>query len=345
MMAAAFRLFGPYSRLANWLILSIDCLFSAATAPAVYEIASRCFNRRVALWSGWLWALYPAAMQYAVKWVWEICLTTMLFSWALVLALRLRGMGDAQPATGSRSLRLWLGFGLLWGLIALSNPSLLLFLPVCGIWILAAARPLAAEIPKAALAALVFFACVAPWGWRNWQVFHVFIPMRDNLGAEVWYQDGPDALGFPYGGIVAAQPDIRELQAVGEVRYVARLGQKAKQYIALHPGHFVRLTIKRIYFFWVSIPHPLGNKAFLEYVREFHFCFLSITGWLGLLLALRRRVPASGLFLGAFLLLPITYYLVTVAARFRHPLEPLIAILTVYLFQSARPRAAASSNA
>jgi hypothetical protein len=29
------------------------------------------------------------------------------------------------------------------------------------------------------------------------------------------------------------------------------------------------------------------------------------------------------------------YYLVTVHARFRHPLEPLIAILGVYLFQSA----------
>jgi hypothetical protein len=49
-------------------------------------------------------------------------------------------------------------------------------------------------------------------------------------------------------------------------------------------------------------------------------------------------VPAAWLFAWAFLLLPLTYYFVTAAARFRHPLEPLITIFSVYLFQSARPR-------
>ena len=38
----------------------------------------------------------------------------------------------------------------------------------------------------------------------------------------------------------------------------------------------------------------------------------------------------------AFVLLPLTYYFITVEARFRHPLEPLIVIFSVYLFQSAR---------
>ncbi len=50
--------------------------------------------------------------------------------------------------------------------------------------------------------------------------------------------------------------------------------------------------------------------------------------------------PAAGLMAWAFVLLPIPYYLVTVHARFRHPLEPLICILGVYLFQTAGPRAA-----
>ncbi|HEU4983242.1 MAG TPA: hypothetical protein VFT88_11225, partial [Acidobacteriaceae bacterium] len=48
--------------------------------------------------------------------------------------------------------------------------------------------------------------------------------------------------------------------------------------------------------------------------------------------------PAAGLFAWAFALVPLTYYLVTANARFRHPLEPLIAIFTVYLFQAAEPR-------
>src|SRR5580692_3538924 len=59
-------LFGVYTAASAWVILAINSIFSAAIAPAVYEIAQRCFDRqgygkRVALWSGWLWALYPAA--------------------------------------------------------------------------------------------------------------------------------------------------------------------------------------------------------------------------------------------------------------------------------------------
>jgi hypothetical protein len=96
--------------------------------------------------------------------------------------------------------------------------------------------------------------------------------------------------------------------------------------------------LKRIYFYWVSVPHPDERSAAGEFLRELNYCFLSITSGLGLLLSLKNRIPAAWLFAWAFLLLPLTYYFVTVNARFRHPLEPLIAILTVYLFQSARPR-------
>jgi len=60
-----------------------------------------------------------------------------------------------------------------------------------------------------------------------------------------------------------------------------------------------------------------------------------LCGLLGLGLMLRRRVPGAGLFLLAFLLVPLPYYLLTVQARFRHPIEPLIAVLAVYLFRSA----------
>ena len=52
-------------------------------------------------------------------------------------------------------------------------------------------------------------------------------------------------------------------------------------------------------------------------------------------LALRQKAPAAWLFAWAFLLLPLVYYGVAAHARFRHPLEPLIVVLGVYLFQSA----------
>ncbi len=54
----------------------------------------------------------------------------------------------------------------------------------------------------------------------------------------------------------------------------------------------------------------------------------------GLALMLQRKVEGAGLFAAIFLLLPLPYYLVTVQPRFRHPMEPLIAVLAVYLFRS-----------
>ena len=45
--------------------------------------------------------------------------------------------------------------------------------------------PSARAIGKAVIAALIFLACLAPWMIRNWNVFHAFIPIRGNLGAEL----------------------------------------------------------------------------------------------------------------------------------------------------------------
>lgn len=341
LLARVFKLFGVYTALSAWVILVIDSVFSAATAPFIYQIAARCYNRKVAAWSAWLWALYPAAMQYAVHWIWEMSLTTFLFTCTLALALKMRGIGEPHPESARQTTRQWLLFGAIWGLIALSNSTLLLFLPVCGIWLLRAARPLRVGLKHAALAALLFLAFLAPWTVRNWRVFHTFVPMRDNLGPELEASSGPGTNGFEMFvatlPLVARDPQTMLYKSLGEIRYTRLEGAKARAFIAAHPAHYALITLKRFYFFWVSVPHPIERSAVIEFFRELNYCFLSITGILGLALSLKRRAPAAGLFLWAFILLPLTYYLIVANARYRHPLEPLIAIFSVYLFQSAAP--------
>jgi hypothetical protein len=125
---------------------------------------------------------------------------------------------------------------------------------------------------------------------------------------------------------------------MGEVAYAQMRGRAAKKYIASDPGLFLRNSTMRLYFFWISVPHPQNSAWYIEAVRVANFAFASIAGLFGLALALKRRKPAAWLFAWAFLLIPLIYYFVTVHARFRDPLEPLIAILAVYLFQSAEKR-------
>jgi 4-amino-4-deoxy-L-arabinose transferase-like glycosyltransferase len=341
LMAGVFKIAGIYTAQSAWILLTLNSVFSAATAIFIYEIAARCYNRKVAIWSAWLWALYPAALQYAVHWIWEMSLTTFLFTWTLALALRMRGIGEAEPNTGRKTTSQWLLFGLLWGLIALANSTLLLFLPVCGIWILLGARPLSTGLKNATFAALLFLAIIAPWTIRNWRAFHTFVPLRSNLGVELWAWNRDGANGIAEQAPVQPSPrdpSFLPYLRMGEIAYSKYRGAIAKHWIATHPKEFSLLSVRRFYFFWVSVPHPLDKHPLVEYIRELNYCFASLTGLMGLFLSLRRRIPAAGLFAMAFLLLPLTYYFVSVAARFRHPLEPLIAIFTVYLFQSTERR-------
>ena len=349
-LAGVFRLRGVYTHLSAWVILTINSLFSALTALATWEIGARCFNLRVARWAGWLWALDPAAMQYAVRWVWEMSLTTFLFSFVLVVALRMRGIGE-KPAHSAPTLTLrrWATFGILWGLIALSNPSLLIFLPFCGVWVLLGARPwserLARQLPGVLLSAAMFLLLLAPWSIRNTRVFHHFVPLRANFGVELYLGNGPGATGFlmEYDHPALNPIELRRYTEMGELPYAAMRGALAKRYIRQHPGAFVANCLKRVYFFWASVPHPADDARHVEWGRLLNFAFASLAGLFGLALALHRRVPAAGLFALAFLTLPLVYYFVTVHARFRHPLEPLIAVLAVYLFQSAQLRRVAKT--
>jgi 4-amino-4-deoxy-L-arabinose transferase-like glycosyltransferase len=339
LMAGVFKFFGIYSAMSAWVLLTINSFFSAITALATYEIAARCYNDRVAVWSSWAWALHPAAMQYAVRWIWDTSLTTGLFATVLVLTLRMRGIGNsANSGRPDQSFRQWISFGFLWGLIGLSNSTILLFFPINVVWIIHEKPKTAAMLRNAAVGGLIFVACIGLWTFRNWEAFGSFVPMRSNLGVEMWAWNNPDANGIALGApIEPVERDPRYVlyAKMGEIAYSRHQGELAKAYIQKNPGHFFLLSLKRFYFYWASDPHPVDNKPLIEGTREVSYCFLSLTGLMGLGLSLKNRIPASDLFAWSFLLLPLTYYFVNIQARFRHPLEPLIAICSVYLFQSA----------
>lgn len=196
----------------------------------------------------------------------------------------------------------------------------------------------------AILAGLLFLGCLVPWEVRNYKTFHTFIPIRGNLGVEMYLGNGPGSTGWlmAFDHPFLSPIEIEHYRAMGEVAYVKMRGDLAKRYIAAHPDHFLAVTGKRVYFFWAGVPHPTDNAWYVELGRTVNFGLISIIGLMGLGLMLYRHVPGGWLFAYAFLTLPVPYYVVTVHARFRHPLEPLICILGVYLFQSAEPRKAKS---
>jgi hypothetical protein len=111
-------------------------------------------------------------------------------------------------------------------------------------------------VRDATLAALLFLACIAPWTLRNWQAFHAFIPLRGNLGAELYMGNGPGSNGLlmEFDHPFQSPEQLRLYASLGEVRYVAQRGALAKAFIAAHPAHFCADVARRIYFFWAGVP-------------------------------------------------------------------------------------------
>jgi hypothetical protein len=73
-MALSFRLFGIYSHAAGIALLGFNSVCGALTCWPIVRIARRVFNDRVAFWSGWIWALLPYTVYWAVRFVWETSL-------------------------------------------------------------------------------------------------------------------------------------------------------------------------------------------------------------------------------------------------------------------------------
>ena len=246
LIAGVFKIFGVYTAASAWVLLTINSVFSAATSSVIYEIAARCFHktgraRKIALWSGWLWALYPAAMQFAVRWIWDMAITAFLLSKIFVVALRVRGIGEDPPANGdpapetSSSTALWAAFGVLSGLVVLLNSTVLLFLPACGLWMLfGELKTKAPKLPTlfhGALACVLALACISPWMIRNYRVFHAFIPLRGNLGAELHQSVLKEHEGFPWGATIPVCdvcPVFQQYRQMGEYAYVHREGELAR---------------------------------------------------------------------------------------------------------------------
>jgi Dolichyl-phosphate-mannose-protein mannosyltransferase len=331
LIAGVFRLFGIYSRASAFVLLSLNSLFSALTCIPIFLIARRVFSERVAVGGAWTWALLPYVMFWCTRWVWETSLSALLLTAIFWLTLTMEDRDGLMP---------WLEFGLLWGFVALNSTVLLSFLPVSGIWAWHhRAQRRRSSFAGVILAALVFCVCVAPWLLRNYYTFGMFIFIRDNFGAELRLGNGPGADGtwmqylHPTQDVYA----MRQYTAMGELPYIAMRKRQALDYINADYARFLGLCVKRFIYYWAGSPRP-GQTWWLAQAKNSLFLASSVFAFWGLVRALRQHRPGAKLFFWLVFLYPAIYYVVFPSQRYRHPIEPEMAILAVYLLTEAGSR-------
>ena len=328
LIAGVFKLFGIYSHASAFILLALSSLFSALTCIPIFRIAKRCFGETVAVWSAWTWALLPYTMFWATKVVWETSLSALLLAVVFSLALEM----DEKDAFGP-----WIQFGLLWGIAALNSTVLLSFLPASGIWAwYRRARRGKSSWGGIVLASIIFCALLTPWIVRNYKTFGKFIFIRDNFGAELRLGNGPWADGtwmhylHPTQNVYA----MRQYREMGELAYIDMRKRQAIEFIKEDPARFAWLDFKRFVYFWAGVPR-IAKIWWLAQTKNSGFLATSVLMFWGLGRALRKHKPGAWLFFWLILCYPAIYYFVFPYPRYRHPIEPLIVILGVFLISEA----------
>jgi 4-amino-4-deoxy-L-arabinose transferase-like glycosyltransferase len=331
LIAGVFRLTGVYTSASAFILLTINSVFSALTCIPIFLIARKCFSEKVAVWTAWAWALLPSVMYWSTRWVWETSLAALLLALIFLLTLQMEELRGPLP---------WIAFGALWGVAGLTNTSLLAFLPASGLWALFTQRRCGSSaLAGALIATIFFFAAIAPWLVRNYEVFGRPVFIRSNLGAELRLGNGPGANGTWMSYVHPSQNivEFRRYQEMGEIAYVAERKHEAVEFIREDWGRFTWISVKRFIYYWGGLPRSSEIPALAPFKNSL-FLASSILAFWGLGWALQKRKSGAWLFFWLVLLYPAIYYFVFPHPRYRHPIEPELGILIVYLISEANPR-------
>ena len=348
LMAGVFKVFGIYTEQSAWVLLSINSLLATITCIPIYRIAHRTFGERVAAWSAYAWALNPYVWYWSVHWIWDTTFTPFVLACVFLLSLKLsREATDTvarEIAPAKSELPAWTLFGALYAVGTLANPTMLAFLPFCGLWIwrLRYRRALP-SLAGVALSSLVFFSVLSPWVIRNYEVFHRFVFLRDDFGLQLRLGNGPYADGMLMAYL---QPNLNKLElekfkSLGELAYAESCKRMAFDWIQAHPGRFAIISLKRFFYYWNGVPRETSSLAPVDF-RTSAFLTTSVLAWWGALRALRQKRPGAGLFAGLIIFYPAIYYFVYPHARYRHPIEPELTILIAFLLSQVKLRTTAS---
>jgi 4-amino-4-deoxy-L-arabinose transferase-like glycosyltransferase len=323
-------LFGIYSALSAWVILAFNSIFAALTCLTLYGIAERIYGLSVARATAWTWAVFPYVIYWPTRVVWETSFTAFLLSLALLLTLRMR---DHPPRA-----RQWILFGLLWGVIALTNTAVVSMFPFCLLWLLYWSPAKPQQFAGAALCVLAAALLVSPWLVRNYHVFGRFILVRDNLPLEMYEANNDQSFGlWTRNEHPGNNPDaMRRFQELGELGFMTEKQHEVREFIREHPGKFLRFTLERAGYFWMAPPQATIVAGYdLMISRHTNFLLAAVLAFAGLWLTIRNRKCGAFLLACFLLVYPLPYYLVMPFVRYKHPIEPEMAMLIVYLFAEA----------
>jgi hypothetical protein len=254
-------------------------------------------------------------------------------------------------------------------LALLTNPAHGVLLPFLLGWVVLRARGERRwRRKRGALAVGVAALCCVPWTIRNYVAFHRLIPLRSNFPFELWLGNNDIFDENARGGrrSITRTEEARRYAQLGETAYMAEKWDLATSFMRAHPGLELRLAGRKFVAFWMGTESPLKNFRETDSwaIRGiFLSSFLTTIGTLCGVVVLwverkkitrRRRVRRAGAeteedidgaegaaktpvfpFVVFPVVFPCLYYLTHADLRYRHPIDPIVLLLTAVALAGA----------
>jgi hypothetical protein len=326
LVAGVFRVFGISTRASFFTVVFLNALFSSAVCIVVFYVGKRIGGVAVASAAAWLWAVFPNAIMVPFEWVWDTCLAALLSAILLWATLEL---------AESQRMRDWCLYGLLWGLVLMTNPSLGSLLPFLLGWAAyRVRRKRHSQVAAKTLAAAgIAFLCCVPWTLRNYTQFHRLVPLRSNFPLELYIGNNNNYASrqFVWPPKINKDMELFRYFKLGESAFMDDEHRKAMAFIHAHPKIFMELTWERFITFWVGLPEPIQAFARTDsmLVRALLICntLAAIGGLLGLVILIWKRNPYAFPAAAYLFVFPWLYYITHPNLRYRHPIDPIVLLL------------------
>ena len=339
LLAGVFRFFGVYTFHSFVAAVLLNILFATLTCVPLYYAGERIGGAGLGAGAAWLWAIFPNAILLPFESMWDACLSALLAAIILWATLAL---------AESRRARDWCAYGLLWGVMLMTNPTLGSLLPVLLGWLAYHARKEARPwLAKPLLAFGVAILCCMPWTVRNYEVFHTLVPLRSVLGLELWVGNNAQSNGAQVA-VLHPLNDAHERAkyiAMGEIAYMRQKQRQAIAYILSHPRREARLTADRFIAFWAGgTPEPVKDLERIDSWWFRYVLFFNIAAAIGALAGIVMLFWRRSMFalpLAVFpVIFPCAYYLSLALPRYRLPIDPVVLLLAAIVLAAAARRIA-----
>jgi 4-amino-4-deoxy-L-arabinose transferase-like glycosyltransferase len=315
------------------VLVVVQSLMAGCIGALIFQIARYFFGNRTATLSALVFAFNPW-VYFNAKNPMTTITQGLLYSLLAVLAGREFLILFNRYEGSTDKLRLWLGrlaIGIVAAVLALTHGAMLGVTVIVFFSLFAAGllRRNWQAVKTSVIAGVVTVALISPWTYRNWAVFHRFIPVAGGAGLAYFngnvhwkgIMEEPQRKGESYidasmrvAGIEGTEETHTHWKGLKDIELEDRINQKMIEHLRARPvvfGKKVLLNAVEYYFPILTYPY-LAVKRFR--VRKLAITIFHLGLWVLALIAIWRGKKeemsglATGLMLAAIVLYAVWFF-------------------------------------